>query len=156
MWGCSTVCKGKNIANCRKTPRFLPVMCALCRQAPKTLLGHGRCATARCQPSHSCTHATPNVSDACVDGFARAIMPLGEHQMQPWGIIGTNPQNLKVLPVGPKSFKIKVLTVPNGETDGSSKCTLKGVEEGLTPCPNKTTAEVVSIWSFWGPQRGWF
>ena len=38
LWGCTIVCIGKNIANCGKSPQFLPVVCALCtlcRHAPK-------------------------------------------------------------------------------------------------------------------------
>ena len=36
LWGCSMVCTGKNIANCSKTPQFLPVMCALCTRYADT------------------------------------------------------------------------------------------------------------------------
>ena len=35
LWGCSMVCIG-NIANCSKTPQFLPVMCALCTRCADT------------------------------------------------------------------------------------------------------------------------
>ena len=37
LWACSTVCIGKNVACCSKSPQVLPVMRALCRRAPVEL-----------------------------------------------------------------------------------------------------------------------
>ena len=37
LWGCSMVCIGKNITNCSKNPRFLPVMCALCPRCARAV-----------------------------------------------------------------------------------------------------------------------
>ena len=58
LWECSVVCIGKNIANCSKTPQFLPVMCALCT----------RCARAHRHPpigSTSCNFTGDSVSGIC-------------------------------------------------------------------------------------------
>ena len=38
LWGCSMVCIGRNIAVCSTNPQFLPVMCALCRNARKSAI----------------------------------------------------------------------------------------------------------------------
>ena len=59
LWGCSMVCIGKNIANCSKTPQFLPVMCTLCAR---------------------CAHTPPYTPQNASSDVISALYVYGEHE----------------------------------------------------------------------------